>query len=132
MSYADSGGTGESLLLQMIDMDVEPEVAEMVEMEADSANDGEMVGMELEKECEDDSQELVLTKGKLLLYREEDGDQELELTTKDLELTTIELEEEQTGTTDKSETIENQLIHTTLTSAEYENDDFGCYTMNWN
>ena len=31
----------------MMGMDVEPEVAEMVEMEADSANDGEMVGMEL-------------------------------------------------------------------------------------
>ena len=37
----------ESLVLEMMDMDVEPEVAEMVEMEADSANDGEMVGMEL-------------------------------------------------------------------------------------
>ena len=41
--------------------------------------------MELENECEDDCQELVLTQiRKLLLYREEDGDQELELTTKDL------------------------------------------------
>ena len=30
------------------------------------------------------------------------------MATKDLELTTIELEEEQTGTTAKSETIENQ------------------------
>ena len=38
----------ESLVLQMMDMDVvEPEVAELVEMEADSANDGEMVGMGL-------------------------------------------------------------------------------------
>ena len=38
----------ESLILQMMDMDVvEPEVAELVEMEADSANDGEMVGMGL-------------------------------------------------------------------------------------
>ena len=34
----------ESLVLEMMDMDVEPEV---VEMEADSANDREMVGMEL-------------------------------------------------------------------------------------
>ena len=57
-----------------------------------------------------------LTNRKLLLYREENKDQELELTTKNLELTTIELEEEQTGTTDKSETIENQLSqNTTLT-----------------
>ena len=38
----------ESLVLQMMDMDVvEPEVAELVEMEADSADDGEMVGMGL-------------------------------------------------------------------------------------
>ena len=60
--------------------------------------------------------ELVLTNRKLPLYREENNDQELELTTKDLELTTIELEEGQTGTTDKSETIEIQLSqNTTLT-----------------
>ena len=95
----------ESLVPEMMDMDVKPEVVEM-----DSASDGAMVGMELENECEDDCQELVLTQiRKLLLYREEDGNQELELTTKDLELTTIELEEEQTGPTDKSETIKIQL-----------------------
>ena len=71
---------------------------------------------------------MVLTNRQLLLYREENNDQEL--TTKDLELTTIELEEGQTGTTDKSETIEIQLsLNTTLTSAEYKNDDFGCCTV---
>ena len=63
----------ESLVPEMMDMDVEPEV---VEMEVDSASDGAMVGMELENECEDDCQELVLTQiRKLLLYREEDGNQ---------------------------------------------------------
>ena len=110
-------------------MDVEPEV---VEMEVDSASDGAMVGMELENECEDDCQELVLTQIRklLLLYREEDGNQELELTTKDLELTTIELEEEQTGPTDKSETKEIQpslnttqlnIKTTTLVAAPWTN-----------
>ena len=58
-----------------------------------------------------------------MLYREENNDQELELTT-------IELDEEQTWTTDKSETIENQ--NTTLTSAEDKNEDFGCCAMDWN
>ena len=37
----------ESLVLEIMDMDVEPEVAEMVEMKADSSNDGQMDGMEL-------------------------------------------------------------------------------------
>ena len=59
-----------------------------------------------------------------MLYREENNDQELELTT-------IELEEEQTWTTDKSETIENQLSKK-LTSDEYKNEDFGCCTMDSN
>ena len=78
---------------------------------------------------------MVLTNIKLLLllYRERNNDQELEQTTKNLELTTIELDEEQTGTTDKSETIENQPSqNTTLTSAEQKNDDFGCFTMDSN
>ena len=55
------------LVLEILDMDVEPEVAEM---EADRVNDGEMVSMGLDKECEDDSQEMVLTTRKLLMYRE--------------------------------------------------------------
>ena len=55
------------------------------------------------------------------------------MATKDLELTTIELEEEQTGTTAKSETIENQQSQNILQLHEYKNDDFGCCTMvDWN
>ena len=46
------------------------------------------------------------------------------MATKDLELTTIELEEEQTGTTAKSETIENQQSQNILQLHEYENNDF--------
>ena len=53
-------------------MDVEPEV---VGMEADSANDVEMVTMELDEECEDGNQELDLTTRKLLEYGEEEEDQ---------------------------------------------------------
>ena len=63
----------ESLVLDMIDMEVEPEV---VEMEVDSASDLEMVAMEPEKECEDRNKE---STGRLLKYRERDCDQELEL-----------------------------------------------------
>ena len=44
----------EYLVLEMMDMEVEPEV---VEMEADSASDLEMVAMEPEKECEDGNEE---------------------------------------------------------------------------
>ena len=48
----------ESLVLEMMDMDVEPEV---VGMETESANGLEMVTMELEKEIDDSNQELYLT-----------------------------------------------------------------------
>ena len=69
----------ESLVLKMMDVEVEPEV---VEMEADSASDLEMVAMEPEKECEDGNKE---STRQVLMYRERDGDQELELTTMELE-----------------------------------------------
>ena len=83
----------ESLVLEMTDMDVEPEV---VGMEADNANDVEIVTMELEKEGE--NQELDLTTIKLLKHREDEADQELELTT-------MELEEGETGITDMTDLL---------------------------
>ena len=61
----------ESLVLEMMDMDVEPEV---VGMEADSANDVEMVTMELDKEGENGNQEFDLPTRKLLKYREDEAD----------------------------------------------------------
>ena len=67
-------------------------------MEADSANDVEMVTMELEKEGENGNQELDLTTRNLLKYREDEADQELELTT-------MELEEGETGTTDMTDRL---------------------------
>ena len=69
----------ESLVLEMMDVELEPEV---VEMEANSASGLEMVAMEPEKECEDGNKELTR---RLLKYRERDGNKELELTTMELE-----------------------------------------------
>ena len=51
-------------------------------MEADIASDLEMVAMEPKKECEDGNKE---STRRLLMYRERDGDQELELTAMELE-----------------------------------------------
>ena len=51
-------------------------------MEADIASDLEMVATEPEKECEDGNKE---STRRLLMYRERDGDQELELTAMELE-----------------------------------------------
>ena len=51
-------------------------------MEADIASDLEMVAMEPEKECEDGNKK---STRQVLMYRERDGDQELELTTMELD-----------------------------------------------